>query len=67
MNSMIDAGRGEWEEGAVIDVAAASYDITSRTAARTMFAPDVAGPAGARVVGALSLYLHGLFLRMVVP
>ncbi|MEU6199526.1 cytochrome P450 [Streptomyces sp. NPDC047061] len=67
MNSMIDAVLGEWEEGSVIDVAAAAYDITSRTAARTMFAADVAGPAAARVVAALSVYLHGLFLRMMAP
>jgi len=44
MNEMIDAVLGQWQDGAVVDVAAATCDITSRTAARTMFAADVAGP-----------------------
>jgi hypothetical protein len=32
-----------------------------------MFAADVAGPAAQRVIDSLSVYLHGLFFRMMDP
>ncbi|MEU8637695.1 cytochrome P450 [Amycolatopsis sp. NPDC048633] len=67
MNRMIDAVLAQWHDGAIIDMAAATYDITARTAARTMFAADVAGPAAARIVDSLSTYLSGLFIRMMSP
>ncbi len=67
MNDMIEGVLSQWNDGTVVDMAAATYDITSRTAARTMFAADVAGPAAAHVVDALSIYLQGLFLRMMAP
>jgi pentalenene oxygenase len=67
MSGMIDAVLGQWRDEAVVDITAAMYDITARTAAHAMFAADVAGPAAARVVEALSVYLHGLFFRMMSP
>jgi cytochrome P450 len=67
MNEMIDAVLGRWSTGTIIDMAAATYDITARAAARILFAADVAGPAAQRVVAALSVYLHGLFVRMMDP
>jgi len=67
MNEMIDAVLADWTDGSVIDVAGATHNITARGVARIMFAADVAGPAAQRVIDSLSVYLHGLFFRMMDP
>ncbi len=67
MNEVIDEVLGEWVEGSVVDMAEAAYQITSRTAARTMFASRIAGGLVDQIVEALSIYLNGLFLRMMEP
>jgi len=62
MNEMIDSGSlGVAGRRGDLDIAAAMYDITSRTAARNLFAADVRRPAAARWL-ARSRYLNGLFI-----
>ncbi|WP_186013097.1 cytochrome P450 [Burkholderia gladioli] len=67
MNEAIGGVLGGWCDGDVVDLTAACYDITARTASRTMFAADVAGAAAASLVEDLSIYLGGLFVRMMLP
>ncbi|WP_414441711.1 cytochrome P450 [Burkholderia sp. 22PA0106] len=67
MNEAIGGVLDAWRDGDIVDMAAACYDITARTASRTMFAADVAGAAAASLVEDLSVYLGGLFVRMMLP
>ncbi len=67
MGSSISDVLGDWRDGEIVDVVAVVYDITSRVAAKTMFAADVAGSAVSKVVNALAVYLKGLFVRMWAP
>ncbi|WP_233836875.1 cytochrome P450 [Paraburkholderia sp. ZP32-5] len=67
MNDAIGGVLGDWRDGATVDLTTACYDITARTASRTMFAADVAGDAAASLVEDLSVYLGGLFVRMMLP
>ncbi|TKC86247.1 cytochrome P450 [Trinickia terrae] len=67
MNQAIDAVIGHWQEGDVVEITAACYEIAARSASRTMFAANVTGAATASVVEDLTTYLGGLFIRLMVP
>jgi cytochrome P450 len=67
MRDVIDGVLGSWANGSVVDMTEATYQITSQSAARTMFASPLAGEPVNRLVEALGIYLHGLFLRMMDP
>lgn len=67
MNAAIEDVIGGWQDGDTIDIGAACYDITARTASRTLFDADVAGQAAQSLTDDLSTYLRGLFVRMMMP
>jgi cytochrome P450 len=67
MSEEIEAVLGRWQDGATIDVTEDVYNITARVGARTMFAAEIARPAVARIVAALSIYLKELFIRVMAP
>src|SRR5262249_43703232 len=67
MTEVVDEVLGQWRDGAIVDMAAAAYAITVRTATRTMFATRIASATLQGVVDALSIFAHGIFIRMMVP
>lgn len=67
MNDAIEGVVDTWSDGQTVDIGAACYDITARTASRTMFATEVAGRDAISLSDDLSIYLRGLFVRMMMP
>ena len=67
MTKVVDEVLGHWRDGAVVDMTAAAYEITARTAARTMFAAQIASATVQGIVEAISIFAHGVFIRMMVP
>ena len=67
MSEVIESVLGEWQDGAVTNITETAYKITSYSAARTMFAAQIAAQDVARIVEALLVYLQGMFVRMIAP
>lgn len=67
MNIQIAAELGTWREGATIDVYERMGAVATRTAAATMFAADVAGPALTEMSQSLTIFLAGMYHRVLDP
>ncbi|HKG40424.1 MAG TPA: cytochrome P450 [Conexibacter sp.] len=67
MAEEIGAVTASWRDGAELDVHAAMYGLTTRIAARTMFAARDAEEAVAEVSTALPAILDVVFKRMTTP
>jgi pentalenene oxygenase len=67
MGAMITDVLAAWQDGAVVDVAQSMHDLTTRTAARCMFAADIADSVAEEVREYIDAQAEGLYLRMVAP
>jgi pentalenene oxygenase len=67
MSDEIGATTAGWHDGDVVDVHAAAYALTTRIAARTMFAARDAEEAVAEVRSALPTILDVVYKRMTTP